>query len=83
MNVYQNSWPEEQQHLQRHQDLLREADERRLVRLAQGEEVRPERASRFHWAWLARVRCQLSTLFEHAISIAHLAPKAPVPTDCP
>jgi len=79
MNIYSNSWPEEQQHLQRQKDLIREADGRRLVRLARQGQVKAVRAPR-NWAWLGRIRCRLSSLAERLASRAH--GRATVSTDC-
>lgn len=83
MNAYHNSWPEEQQHLARQQELIRDAERRRLVRLVQKHEVQPARASGLNWAWLGRLRCRLSALVEHIPARLRPAAQGVLPTDCP
>lgn len=53
MNAYHNSWPEEHQHLQRHQDLLSEAEHKRLIRLARGQALTRQRGALSGYAYAA------------------------------
>jgi len=81
--MYNNSWPEEQQHFQRHQDLLREADKRRLIRLARGESLAPRRSALRVYAYAAwdYAWCRLHSLQQRLA--ARLRPATPIASpDC-